>query len=168
MGIRRRYRVIWGGMRLLLMMVSTRRSLNQSTYRHLLLFRVSPSGFREREADKNNPAPQAMSSPANRGRWMQSFDVLTNHQAEDLANRAGPELEGRFYQIGAWRRQTTDSRCSGCTGRSSTDDGPFESSEPPHHRQHRCGPRSDDRNPVSADLSELFSKSERSLTKKGR
>ena len=131
MGIRRRYRVIWGGMRLLLMMVSTRRSLNQSTYRHLLLFRVSPSGFREREADKNNPAPQAMSSPANRGRWMQSFDVLTNHQAEDLANRAGPELEGRFYQIGAWRRQTTDSRCSGCTGRSSTDDGPFESSEPP-------------------------------------
>ena len=49
MHIRVRVRVIWGGTRFELMSTSTRRSQRQSTYLHLLLFRGSPQGEKQKE-----------------------------------------------------------------------------------------------------------------------
>ena len=85
-------------------------------------------------------------------RW--PFDAVTSPVVKDLVSGSGPHRKEHFYLLGFSRRQSTGSRHSGSTGLPRTTDGSFESSDPCLHRVSHAGPRSDDRNPGSEDLSE--------------
>ena len=154
MGIRRQNRVILGGRGFVLMPTSTTRSHIQSTYLNLLLFRGSPSWLSGRETDKRQPAARPTPPSDRHAPWMQPFDAVTSPVVKDLVSGSGPHRKEHFYLLGFSRRQSTDSRRSGCTGLPRTTDGSFESSDPCLHRVSHAGPRSDDRNPGSEDLSE--------------
>ena len=154
MHIRVRIRVIWGGTRFELMSTSTRRSQRQSTYLHLLLFRGSPSWLSGRETDKRQPAARPTPPSDHDAPQMQPFDAVTSPVVKDLVSGSGPHRKEHFYLLGFSRRQSTGSRHSGSTGLPRTTDGSFESSDPCLHRVSHAGPRSDDRNPGSEDLSE--------------
>ena len=154
MHIRVRVRVIWGGKRFVSMPTSTTTRHSQFTYLNLLLFRGSPSWFSAREADKRQPAARPTPPSDRHGPRMQPFDAVTSPVVKDLVSGSGPHRKEHFYLLGFSRRQSTGSRHSGSTGLPRTTDGSFESSDPCLHRVSHAGPRSDDRNPGSEDLSE--------------
>ena len=146
--------MIWGAIWFLSTPISTRSNHMQSTYLHLLLFRGSPSWFSGREADKRQPAARPTPPSDRHAPRMQPFDAVTSPVVKDLVSGSGPHRKEHFYLLGFSRRQSTGSRHSGSTGLPRTTDGSFESSDPCLHRVSHAGPRSDDRNPCSEDLSE--------------
>ena len=154
MHIRVRVRVIWHVKRFISMPTSTTTRHSQFTYLNLLLFRGSPSWFSGREADKRQPAARPTPPSDHDAPQMQPFDAVTSPVVKDLVSGSGPHRKEHFYLLGFSRRQSTGSRHSGSTGLPRTTDGSFESSDPCLHRVSHAGPRSDDRNPGSEDLSE--------------
>ena len=65
----------------------------QSTYLHLLLFRGSPQGEKQKERSQWPGAPQT-----------QPFDAITSLVVKDVATGSGPHRKEHFFQFGSSRR----------------------------------------------------------------